>query len=211
MSCYDFDVYKKVHVVGLWLNDNPTHVEELCNHTLKCRDEYHHQLIDELNDKGLDITYEEAKKFSPYNIVFKMHLFQAIVNKYPEYNNLEKYRELFAGKVSQDVDLQMGYIDVKSGIEAIHKDGGIAILAHPCEYDNYDEIKKYVSYDLDGIEISHPSMKEDDYPLTQHFAKKYNLLKSGGSDFHNIKITSIGDFGLTKEQFDDLEKEALQK
>lgn len=24
MSCYDFDVYKKVHVVGLWLNDNPT-------------------------------------------------------------------------------------------------------------------------------------------------------------------------------------------
>ena len=211
MSCYDFDVYKKVHVVGLWLNDNPTHVEELCNHTLKCRDEYHHQLIDELNDKGLDITYEEAKKFSPYNIVFKMHLFQAIVNKYPEYNNLEKYRELFAGKVSQDVDLQMGYIDVKSGIEAIHKDGGIAILAHPCEYDNYDEIKKYVSYDLDGIEISHPSMKEDDYPLTQHFAKKYNLLKSGGSDFHNIKLTSIGDFGLTKEQFDDLEKEALQK
>ena len=182
MSCYDFDVYKKVHVVGLWLNDNPTHVEELCNHTLKCRDEYHHQLIDELNDKGLDITYEEAKKFSPYNIVFKMHLFQAIVN-----------------------------IDVKSGIEAIHKDGGIAILAHPCEYDNYDEIKKYVSYDLDGIEISHPSMKEDDYPLTQHFAKKYNLLKSGGSDFHNIKLTSIGDFGLTKEQFDDLEKEALQK
>lgn len=182
MSCYDFDVYKKVHVVGLWLND-----------------------------KGLDITYEEAKKFSPYNIVFKMHLFQAIVNKYPEYNNLEKYRELFAGKVSQDVDLQMGYIDVKSGIEAIHKDGGIAILAHPCEYDNYDEIKKYVSYDLDGIEISHPSMKEDDYPLTQHFAKKYNLLKSGGSDFHNIKLTSIGDFGLTKEQFDDLEKEALQK
>lgn len=49
-------------------------------------------------------------------------------------------------------------------------------------------------------------MKEDDYPLTQHFAKKYNLLKSGGSDFHNIKLTSIGDFGLTKEQFDDLEK-----
>jgi len=36
-------------------------------------------------------------------------------------------------------------------------------------------------------------------------------LKSGGSDFHNIKLTSIGDFGLTKEQFDDLGKEALQK
>ena len=29
MSCYDFDVYKKVHVVGLWLNDNPTHVRRI--------------------------------------------------------------------------------------------------------------------------------------------------------------------------------------
>lgn len=56
---------------------------------------------------------KKQKNSSPYNIVFKMHLFRAIVNKYPEYNNLEKYRELFAGKVSQDVDLQMGYIDVK--------------------------------------------------------------------------------------------------
>lgn len=49
-------------------------------------------------------------------------------------------------------------------------------------------------------------MKEDDYPLTQHFAKKYNLLKSGGSDFHNIKLTSIGDFGLTKNNLMILKK-----
>ena len=51
---------------------------------------------------------KKQKKFSPYNIVFKMHLFQAIVNKYPEYNNLEKYRELFAGKYLKIVDLTNG-------------------------------------------------------------------------------------------------------
>lgn len=204
MSCYDFDVYKKVHIVGLWLNDHPEHVEMLCQKTLKCRDAYHHQLIKELNQKGLNITYEQAKKYAPYNIVFKMHLFKAIVEQYPEYNDLNKYRELFAGKTTRETDLQMGYIDVKEGIKAIHSDGGIAILAHPCEYDNYNEIEKYVGFGLQGIEVSHPSMKEEDYPLTQTYAQKFNLLKSGGSDFHDCKLTPIGLHGLTKEQFEEL-------
>lgn len=204
MSCYDFEVYKKVHIVGLWLNDDPRHVESLCQETLRKRDAYHHQLIDELNQKGLNISYEQAKKYAPHNIVFKMHLFKAIVEQYPEYNDLKKYRELFAGKTSRETDLQMGYTDVQKGIEAIHKDGGIAILAHPCEYDNYDEIEKYVHYGLQGIEVSHPSMKDEDYPLTQSYAKKYHLLKSGGSDFHDVKLTPMGLNGLTKEQFEEL-------
>lgn len=211
MSCYDQAVYKKVHIVGLWLNDDPVHVAQLCQHTLDCRDRYHHELIKALNQKGLDITYEEAKQFAPYNIVFKMHLFMAIVQKYPEYNDLAKYRELFAGKTSQETDAQMGYIDVKAGIEAIHQDGGIAILAHPCEYDNYAEISKYVGYGLDGIEISHPSMKAEDYPLTRQYADEFHLLRSGGSDFHNQKLTVMGEHGLSEEEFQKLCQEAGRK
>lgn len=208
MSCYDFDVNKKVHIVGLYLNDNPINVETLCKHTLTCRDIYHRKLISELNEKGLYISYEDAKKFAPYNIVFKMHLFQAIVEKYPEYNDMNKYRSLFAGKTSKETDMQMGYIDVKEGIEAILNDGGIPILAHPCEYDNYSEIEKYVQYGIKGIEISHMSMREQDYILCESYATKFHLLKSGGSDFHDIHLTSIGQYGLTKEQYELFVKEA---
>lgn len=208
MSCYDFDVNKKVHIVGLWLNDNPIHVEKLCNNTLQCRDAYHHTLIEELNKKGLDISYEEAKAYAPYNIVFKMHLFQAIVAKYPEYNDMKKYRALFSGKTSIETDRQMGYIEIKAGIEAILKDGGIPVIAHPCEYDNYPEIEKYVKYGAKAIEISHMSMKEKDYILCDEFVNKYHLLRSGGSDFHASNLTEMGTYGLTKEQFDNLKKEA---
>lgn len=207
MSCYDKEVHKKVHIVGLWLNDQPSHVEKLCQHTLSCRDHYHRELIQKLNQNGLNISYEEAKQYAPYNIVFKMHLFQAIVHKYPEYNDIHKYRELFMGETSQETDAKMGYIDIKKGIEAIHLDGGIAILAHPCEYQNYSEIEKYVGYGLQGIEISHPSMKEEDYCLTQMYAQKYHLLQSGGSDFHNIQLTPIGTCGLSEQQFVKLKRQ----
>lgn len=97
-----------MHVVGLGLNNHPYHVEKLCQKTLQCRDEYHHELIEILNQKGLNITYEDAKEYAPYNIVFKMHLFLAIVHKYPEYNDINKYRELFMSETSLDVDSKNG-------------------------------------------------------------------------------------------------------
>lgn len=207
MSCYDNEVFKKVHVVGLWLNDNPVHVNELCSKTLASREAYHKKLIKKLNEMGYEITYEDAKKYAPYNIVFKMHLFMALVEKYPELKDPMVYRKMFASKTSKETDARMGYIDVAKGIEAIHKDGGIAILAHPCEYGNYPEVEKYVGFGLDGIEISHMLMKEEDYILTNQLADKYHLLRSGGSDFHDPQLAdTLGKFGLTEEQFLELEE-----
>lgn len=210
MSCYDFDVHKKVHMIALNFNKDHPHMDKLCSNTLKCRDEYHKKMIEGLNQKGYDITYEDAKKFSPYTIVYKMNIFQAIIEKYPEMMTKEKYIELFHVKSNIDVDLQMGYIDVKEGIEAILKDGGVPILAHPREYGNYEEIEKYISYGLKGIEINHPSLDEEDHKRIHEIAQKHHLLLSGGSDFHIEKMTTLGEYGLTQEQFLELEK-ALNK
>lgn len=83
MSCYDFDVFKKVHILGLWL-DKVDYVEKLCTNTLISRDNYHRQLIKELEKKNYYITYDDAKKYSKYNIVFKMNIYQALKEKYPD-------------------------------------------------------------------------------------------------------------------------------
>lgn len=208
MSCYDFDVFKKVHIIGLWLNKECPNIEKLCSNTLTCRDNYHKELISLLNKKGYDITYQDAKKYSKYSIVFKMNIFQALKEKYPEEMTPKKYKELFASQTSKETDMKMGYIPVDQGIRAILQDGGIPILAHPCEYNNYDEIGKYVQFGLKGIEINHSKMKEKDYPLVLYYANKYNLLKSGGSDYHNPELITFGKFGLEKNEFEELEYSA---
>ena len=208
MSCYDFDEYKKVHVLGLWL-DRVDHIEKLCSKTLEARDRYHKEMIKDLEQKGYYITYEDAKKFSKYNIVFKMHVYLALKEKYPNDMNPEKYKELFASKTSKETDLKMNYIDVKDGIEAIKKDGGISVLAHPCVYQNYEQIGKYVDLGLQGIEVDHSRMKDIDYKLTEDYAAKYKLQKSGGSDFHDPELLKFGVNGLNKEQFEKLKAFAL--
>lgn len=206
MSCYDFDVNKKVHIVGLYLGEDPAHVERLCSGVLQARDAYHRKLIGLLREKGYEITYEEAKAFSPYNIVFKMHIFMALVKKYPELMDVEKYRAMFASRTDRTVDRQMNYIDVRQGIQAILEDGGIPILAHPCEYGNYEEVPRYAAWGLRGIEISHPLMKAEDCARTRRLAEELHLLQSGGSDFHDPRMPSLGGYGLDQAAFEELEQ-----
>ena len=48
-------------------------------------------------------------------------------------------------------------------------------------------------------------MKEEDYLLVQKYVKRFNLFQSGGSDFHDPRLTQMGQYGLTQQQFEELE------
>ena len=78
-------------------------------------------------------------------------------------------------------------------IDAIHKAGGIAVLAHPCCYwcislDNF--LQKLVKAGLDGIEVYYPYdrltriIKFHSRKTVNKLAEKYNLIKTGGEDRH---------------------------
>lgn len=47
-------------------------------------------------------------------------------------------------------------------INEIHSAGGIAVLAHPSKFDNFDEIDKYIEMGLDGVEVWHPLASDED-------------------------------------------------
>lgn len=209
LSCYDMDVYKKVHIIGLYVK-NIKELDEMCQYTLACREAYHKEMIKDLCNDGYIISYDEAKAFAPYNIIFKLHLFLPI---YYKYLNKEKggefYKQYFNRPSDISIDKKMGYIPVQDGIKAILRAGGIPILAHPSEYDNFDEIEKYVSYGLKGIEVNHPHMKNHDIIQAKLYTKKFHLLESGGSDFHGQlemmkDMSLLGKYGLTKQEFDNL-------
>lgn len=93
----------------------------------------------------------------------------------------------------------------KAVIDAIHKAGGIAVLAHPCCYwctslDRF--IEKLVNYGLDGVEVYYPYnrltrvVKFHSRRTVSKLADKYNLLKTGGQDQHKKLTGEIIDGNL---------------
>ena len=88
--------------------------------------------------------------------------------------------------------------NVKSLIEAIHKAGGVAVLAHPACYWALNLEKLVVDLmkiGLDGIEVYYPYprfrsvVKFHSSEKVMKIADKYpQLIKTGGTDFHGSKF-----------------------
>ena len=85
--------------------------------------------------------------------------------------------------------------EIKSLCEAIHKAGGVSVLAHPGEYYkhlNELELKGVLEninqQGIDGIECYYPTHSELITKTCEAFCDKYGLIKTVGSDEH-------GEFG----------------
>ncbi|HCX64085.1 MAG TPA: hypothetical protein DHN33_02590, partial [Eubacteriaceae bacterium] len=86
----------------------------------------------------------------------------------------------------------------KEFIDAIHRSGGAAVLAHP----GYDQMRidftgeKKVIFELlknqiDGVEVYYSTHTKEETQIYYDFCKKYGLLYTAGSDFHGKYKPSI--------------------
>lgn len=74
-------------------------------------------------------------------------------------------------------------------IELINKSGGIAVLAHPKSLELNEKeflimIRSMIECGLKGIEVYHSSHSSEEMEYYLNIANEYNLLVSGGSDYH---------------------------
>lgn len=81
----------------------------------------------------------------------------------------------------------------EEAISLITEAGGIASLAHPGSLKmEYEELKKEIAYlksiGLQGIEVIHSNNSIEERILFQKLAENYDLLITGGTDYHGIKV-----------------------
>lgn len=104
---------------------------------------------------------------------------------------LEKYPAEDADKIIDAIN-KSGFkikkrIDCIRLLDTIRNANGIPVLAHPKTiiYDDFDGfVKRLVDNGLMGIETYYSSHNPEEAKKYLEIAKKYNLLISGGSDFH---------------------------
>ncbi len=76
-------------------------------------------------------------------------------------------------------------------IREIHAAGGSAVLAHPLYSEGYgDFLPGLAESGLDGLEVVYPDHTADTRRSLSSLASRYDLIETGGTDFH-------GDFGRT--------------
>lgn len=88
-------------------------------------------------------------------------------------------------------------------LDLIKRSGGIPVLAHPktlelSEKELLKTIRDMMSCGLEGIEVYHSSHSLEQMKLYRRVAEEYNLLISGGSDFHGKGVKPDIEMGSGK-------------
>lgn len=98
-------------------------------------------------------------------------------------------------------------------IRAIHKDHGLAVLAHPGLSVPNEVIVELSSQGLDGLEVFHTAHKPSLVKKYLHYAQKFRLLITGGSDCHGHISGGprMGKSVLPVEYFELFEKALREK
>ncbi len=202
ISAYDFENEKKVHILGFLFDLAAPNIKKVCDIIVKRRHSNSLWQIKKLFENGYDITLEDLKeKTKRSRCIYKQHIMEVLMEKgYTDRIYSSLYKELFKGNgiCSRDIE----YADVFDAVKAVKDDGGIAILAHPGQFDSYYLIDDLVKAGLDGIEMYHHYHTPRDHNRIIEYRDKYNLILTGGSDYHGnygSKEIQIGEITTSKE------------
>lgn len=202
ISAFDAVEQKNVHILGYGFQAETPHVEVLCNPILERRKAISLWQIKQLQQAGYQI--EEAYILhlaKPSTSIYKQHIMQAMIDKgYSDRIYSQLYRTLF--KHGGICVHPMEFVHVEKAIEAIHKDGGYAVLAHPYASKVVAQIPSYINYGLDGIETYHSSHKQVHIDHLHAIARNYDLIETGGSDAHG-KYGDEPEIGIVIEGMKD--------
>lgn len=191
---------KEFHILGYYIDFESKEVIDTFNFYQQVREERGKKFVSKLQELGFEITYERVKELAG-GAVGRPHLTRAILG---EKKNEAKLVEVF-GQVPDMSTFIRRYLIVgtpayveKAGMEPdetinfIHNNKGIAVMAHPgwdLKIGEEDIVKQIADWGIDGIEAIHAKeTKEDALRCIEYFsglANKYNLLITGGSDFHS--------------------------
>lgn len=161
--------------------------------------------------KRFPITEESVLKHATGSkSIFKQHIMRALIDYgyalefYGELND-----ELFNLKNGTCL-VEREYPDVKFVLELIKSARGVSVMAHPVQYDNIELLEELASEGkIDGVEVYHYTADQAAQKKLLEIAEKYNLIVTGGSDFHglyNAQPTYLGSNLTTKENFDRIIK-----
>ena len=139
-------------------------------------------IINELSKEGLDLDIDEVKAEANGGNIGRPHIAAVLIDK----GYVASFKEAFIRYLSDESlgTIENEYYSHHEVIETVKKAGGAAIIAHPGNLYNEEELEELVESGVDGIEYIHPSHDYDTQKRIEAFADRHKLLKTGGSDFH---------------------------
>lgn len=184
------------HLLGFYIDYKNKELCEKLEKLQKYRDERIVYMLDSLKKASVEIPLDEVIKEACGGAIGKPHVARVMVRHGFGKSVDEIFQKYLADGKPGDVPKER--ISPENAIELILKSGGLPVIAHPAslEYKDIEKfeefIKPLIELGIVGIEAYSTMHNKESVSNYIEIANKYNLIITGGSDFHGDKGEKIG-------------------
>ncbi len=190
-----------MHILGYGVDPDSKVLKDLTDTLLAGRDNRNPRIVAKLQELGVAITMEEVEKeagkdANPAAVVGRPHI-AAILHRKGYVSSIKQAFDKYLAAPNGLAYFDKERLTPKQALEMIRASSGIPVLAHPvqlkCENDaQLDRIlKDLIDNGLEGLEVIHSDHSPELVQKYTALADRFNLLKTGGSDFHGSKKEGV--------------------
>jgi transcription antitermination factor NusB len=178
-----------IHLLGYFIDIKNSALLEKLVELRSERIERIKKITKKLRAMGVNVEHQEVFDVSKEGSPGRMHIADVLCNK----GYCSGIRESFQKYLSDNgpAFVPKVALTLKDAIELIISSDGVPVLSHPGVTKRDTLIPKMVEYGLQGIEVYYPTHQPDAVKRYKRFAKKYDLVVTGGSDCHGNRKPEI--------------------
>ncbi len=201
---------KELHLVGLFIDEE--HFDSLQALTDKYRilkEKSNIELIEKLKGAGYELNYRQIKEAYGENIN-RAHIGAELLRK----GYVASVNEAFERLLNKDAGFYNAppRLSIWEAIEFLKNIKAIPILAHPFLDLTDKELEEFLfkakKQGLQGMETLHSSFSKEQTLKAKAITQKFNLIESGGSDFHGQTKPKVilGEPYVSKKIYNNLKR-----
>lgn len=188
-----------LHILGLGIDLENKDFLKVYNKMKLARENSIKKVIKKIEKQGINIDINILKENST-----NKYLDRCDIHRYIMKNSVKMTAQEIWDKYLDPIPYEKDeLIIVEDAIDIIKKANGVSFIAHYnkkigfkgfTEHEMEENIKYLVGLGLNGVERYYPSYSGEDEKFLEYLIDKYNLMCSGGTDFHgeNRPEISIG-------------------
>ncbi len=201
----------EIHMLGYFFDPDHPQMQQTLADLREGRLERGRRMVERLNALGLsDVTWERVEQIAAGGSLGRPHVAEALIERgYASTVDDAFGKYLGRGKPAY---VERTQITPAECISLVHSAGGVISLAHPtwvAEVENL--LPSLVDAGLDGIETYYGLYKPETIEWLETLARRYNLVPTGGTDFHGrdgLLHADLGSRSVPPECLDELERRA---
>lgn len=178
---------KDIHILGLYIDYSGKEFQQYLQQFQDSRTLRNIKMCAKLTEHGVPVSYEDLCAHFPEAVLTRAHYAKYMLEKGYVKSMVEAF-ERYIGDHAPCF-LPREKVTPMQAVQLILRAGGIPILAHPVLYHMSDArleqlVARLKEDGLVGIEAVYSTYNTAEERKMRHLANKYELLISGGSDFH---------------------------